>query len=78
MIATTLVAIFKHEKHQSAQQDNLDLNLYQTYKLLGDIMKLPSVKSLSIILLTAKVNKKKEECILKFVFIYYLYPRFET
>lgn len=56
MIATTLVAIFKHEKDQSAQQDSLDLNLYQTYKLLGDIIKLPSVKSLAIILLTTKVN----------------------
>lgn len=58
MIATTLVAIFKHEKDQSAQQDSHDLNLYQTYKLLGDIMKLPSVKSLAIILLTTKVTLK--------------------
>lgn len=56
MIATTLVAIFKHEKLQSAKENSHDLNLYQTYKLLGDIMKLPSIKSLSIILLTAKVN----------------------
>jgi len=56
MIATTLVAIFKHEKKESSQHDNHDLNLYQTYKLLGDIMRLPSVKTLSIILLTAKVN----------------------
>lgn len=55
MIATTLIAIFKHEKDQSNQPDNLDLNLYQTYRLLGDIMKLPSVKSLSVVLLTAKV-----------------------
>lgn len=58
MIATTLVAIFKHEKDQSTEHDSLDLNLYQTYKLLGDIMRLPSVKSLSIVLLTAKVNLK--------------------
>lgn len=58
MIATTLVAIFKHENNESSQHDNHDLNLYQTYKLLGDIMKLPSVKTLSIILLTAKVNLK--------------------
>lgn len=56
MIATTLVAVFKHEKDESSHPDSLDLNLYQTYRLLGDIMKLPSVKSLSIILLTAKVN----------------------
>lgn len=56
MVATSLVAIFKHEKKQSSQEDGLDLNLYQTYRLLGDIMKLPTVKSLSIILLTAKVN----------------------
>lgn len=55
MIATTLVAIFKHEKDESGQPDNLDLNLHQTYKLLGKIMKLPSVKTLSIILLTSKV-----------------------
>lgn len=51
------MAIFKHEKNESAQQDNHDLNLYQTYRLLGDIMKLPSVKSLSIFLLTSKVNE---------------------
>lgn len=56
IIATTLVAIFKHEKNDSDHPDSLDLNLYQTYRLLGDIMKLPSVKSLSIVLLTAKVN----------------------
>lgn len=58
MISTTLVAIFKHEKKQSFHQEDHDLNLYQTYRLLGDIMKLPSVKSLSIVLLTAKVNTK--------------------
>lgn len=58
MIATTLVAIFKHEKNESAEQDNHDLNLFQTYKLLGDIIRLPSVKTLSIVLLTAKVNLK--------------------
>lgn len=56
IIATTLVAIFKHEKNDSDHPDSLDLNLYQTYRLLGDIMKLPSVKSLSVVLLTAKVN----------------------
>lgn len=56
MIATTLVAIFKHEKNESSQQDSHDLNIYQTYRLLGDIMKLPSVKTLSIVLLTAKVK----------------------
>lgn len=59
------MAIFKHEKDQSAQHDSHDLNLYQTYKLLGDIMRLPSVKSLSIVLLTAKVNLK--------TYIYLLY-----
>lgn len=58
MISTTLVAIFKHEKDQLAQQDSLDLNLYQTYRLLGNIMKLPCVKTLSIILLTSKVFTK--------------------
>ncbi|XP_001947097.1 acetyl-coenzyme A transporter 1 [Acyrthosiphon pisum] len=56
MIATTLVAIFKHENNESSQHDSHDLNLYQTYKLLGDIIKLPSVKTLSIILLTAKIG----------------------
>lgn len=56
MIATTLVAIFKHEKNESLQHDSHDLNIYQTYKLLGDIMQLPTVKRLSVILLTAKVN----------------------
>lgn len=55
MISTTLVAIFKHEKNPSTQEDSLDLNIYQTYRLLGDIMKLPCVKSLTVILLTAKV-----------------------
>lgn len=58
MIATTLVAIFKHEKNESAEHDSLDLNLFQTYKLLGDIIRLPCVKTLSIVLLTAKVNLK--------------------
>ncbi|XP_050521728.1 acetyl-coenzyme A transporter 1-like isoform X2 [Daktulosphaira vitifoliae] len=56
LFATTLVAIFKHEKDQSVEADHHHLNIVQTYKLLGDIMRLPSVKSLSIILLTAKVG----------------------
>lgn len=63
MISTTLVAIFKHEKKQSSHQEDLDLNLYQTYRLLGDIMKLPSVKSLSLILLTVKVNIKRQNIV---------------
>lgn len=64
MIATTLVAIFKHEKDDSAQQKNHDLNLYQTYRLLIDIMKLPCVKHLSIVLLTAKVNIKHKDLLI--------------
>ncbi|XP_050442543.1 acetyl-coenzyme A transporter 1 [Adelges cooleyi] len=54
MIATTLVAVFKHEKDHSLEHDRL--NIVQTYKLLGNIMKLPSVKTLSLILLTAKIG----------------------
>ncbi|XP_046433587.1 acetyl-coenzyme A transporter 1 [Neodiprion fabricii] len=53
---TTLVAIFKHEDSVEPHQDEPEMDITHAYKLLLDIIKLPSIKTLAIILLTAKIG----------------------
>lgn len=55
-LVTTLVAIFKKEKDYSSEDDNLRLNIFQTYTLMWHILKLSSVRLLVTVLLTMKVN----------------------
>lgn len=55
LIATTLIALFKSEKKYLTEPD-VDLGIFKTYKALFSIMKLPSIKTFAIILLTVKVS----------------------
>ena len=54
-IATTLVALFKHETDESYDLDEPHFSLVDTYKLLKKVLFLPSVRSMALILLTVKV-----------------------
>jgi len=55
-VITTLIAIFKNEKDNRLEDNHIKLNTFQSYKLLWDILNLPSVKILAIALLTAMVS----------------------
>lgn len=57
MIITTLVAIFKHEKDNLTKSDAANFSMIKTYKLLVDLIKLPSIRKLALILLSVKVSK---------------------
>ena len=57
-ISTTLVALLKKENPPRGRQSDAepDLSIAQTYKLLVNIVKLPSIRTTAIILLTSKVS----------------------
>lgn len=54
-ISTTLVALFKRETDQSYHPDEPHLGLIETYKILIKVLRLPAVRSITLILLTVKV-----------------------
>lgn len=54
---TTLIAIFKKENGHRLEDDHVKLNIFQNYKMIWDILKLPSVRILAIALVTVKVNQ---------------------
>lgn len=56
MAITTLIAIFKNEKDNRLEDDHIKLNTFQSYKLLWDILNLPSIKILAIALVTMMVS----------------------
>jgi len=57
IIFTTLLAIFKSEKYYFYKlDDDVNLGIIKTYKLLFSIIKLHNIKKLAIILLTIKVS----------------------
>ncbi|KAL5240883.1 hypothetical protein ACI65C_008293 [Semiaphis heraclei] len=56
MAITTLIAIFKNEKDNRLEDDHIKLNTFQSYKLLWDILNLPSIKILAIALVTMMVR----------------------
>jgi len=57
MAITTLIAFFKHEEKTRLDEDNhIRINTFQSYKLLWEILKLPSFKILAIALLTSMVS----------------------
>jgi PAT family acetyl-CoA transporter-like MFS transporter 1 len=58
MLITTLIALFKKEKDNRLEDDHVKLNIFHNYLLLWDILKLPSVRIMALILLTAKVNNQ--------------------
>ncbi|XP_060866110.1 acetyl-coenzyme A transporter 1-like isoform X2 [Metopolophium dirhodum] len=55
-VITTLIAIFKNEKDNRLEDNHIKLNTFQSYKLLWDILNLPSVKILAIALLTMMIG----------------------
>uniref|UniRef100_A0A2S2QHE6 Acetyl-coenzyme A transporter 1 n=1 Tax=Sipha flava TaxID=143950 RepID=A0A2S2QHE6_9HEMI len=56
MLITTLIALFKKEKDNRLEDDHVKLNIFHNYLLLWDILKLPSVRIMALILLTAKIG----------------------
>ncbi|KAJ1527726.1 hypothetical protein ONE63_007684 [Megalurothrips usitatus] len=58
LTTTILVAILKREQavHNPEHEPEPDLGFYRAYGLLWDISKLPSIRVLAIILLTAKIG----------------------
>ena len=55
-VATTVVALVKHETDQCNNPNEPHFDLIDTYKLVTKILFLPSVWSMAIILLTVKVR----------------------
>lgn len=53
---TALIAIFKNEKDFTLEDNENKLNTFQSYILLWDIFKLPSIRILAIALLTSMVS----------------------
>ena len=56
-IATTFVALFKHETDESQTSDEPHFGLIETYKVLLKVLRLPAVRSMALILLTIKVRE---------------------
>lgn len=57
IIITTLIALFKSENKEKVDKDEeLNTNIKHAYKLLWDIVRLPSIKTTIIFLLTAKIG----------------------
>lgn len=58
LVTTILVAILKREQavHNPEHEPEPSLGFYRAYGLLWDISKLPSIRVLAFILLTAKVS----------------------
>lgn len=65
MVTTTLVALFKHEKDSTTSivdnsqrftEQEAELSIQQTYKLLLDVIKMKPIRMLAVILLTVKVT----------------------
>lgn len=56
LLVSTLIGAFKTEKDDALEGNYVQLNVVQNYKLLWDILKLPSIRVLLIALLTMRVN----------------------
>lgn len=60
IITTTLIAAFKHESNDTTVKDNNETrglkDVVNAYKQLYTIMKLPAVRTLALVLFTAKVS----------------------
>lgn len=59
VVVTTLVALFKKETSEKYKridsEVNVKMDIIESYNQLWQIIKLPSIRALSVILLTAKV-----------------------
>jgi PAT family acetyl-CoA transporter-like MFS transporter 1 len=54
-ISTTFVALFKHETDETYDLNEPHFGLIETYKILIKVLRLPSVRSVALVLLTVKV-----------------------
>lgn len=61
MLLTTLVGIFIHEKDNEVDGRPIRINIFQSYKLLWEILNLPNMRVLILALLTMKVNTAQLE-----------------
>lgn len=58
ILSTTFVALFKGDNSLSIveNEQDLDLNIRQSYELLWEILKLKPVQRIAVVLLTIKVR----------------------
>ncbi|CAF1580397.1 unnamed protein product [Rotaria sp. Silwood1] len=56
IISTTLIALFKHEIDETYDSNEPHFGLIETYQVLIKVLRLPSVRSMAIILLTIKIG----------------------
>ncbi|XP_044727688.1 acetyl-coenzyme A transporter 1 [Chrysoperla carnea] len=56
LITTTLIAIFKHENNAEEHATQIEMNLNEAYSTLWTILKMPPIRTLALILLTAKIG----------------------
>jgi len=75
MAITTLIAIFKNEKDNRLEDNHIKLNTFQNYKLLWDILTLPSIKILAMALLTMMVSMNIMNAKSKFSLPYILFNK---
>ncbi|CAI6366795.1 unnamed protein product [Macrosiphum euphorbiae] len=56
LVITSIVAIFKKEKDSRLEDGYVNINVFQNYKLLWDILKLPRIRVLALALLTTRIG----------------------
>ncbi|KAL5239627.1 hypothetical protein ACI65C_007037 [Semiaphis heraclei] len=62
LVVTVFIGLFKSEKHK-LEDDHKKISVFQNYKLLWDILKLPRVRVLAVALLTIKMGFTASETV---------------
>ncbi|XP_060878936.1 acetyl-coenzyme A transporter 1-like [Metopolophium dirhodum] len=62
LVVTVFIGLFKNEKHK-LEDGHKKISVFQNYKLLWDILKLPRVRVLTIALLTIKMGSTATESV---------------
>ncbi|XP_022174745.1 acetyl-coenzyme A transporter 1-like [Myzus persicae] len=55
LVLTSIVGIFKKEKDSRLEDGYVNINVFQNYKLLWDVLKLPRIRVLAVALLTTRI-----------------------
>lgn len=63
LIVTVFIGLFKNEKYK-LEDGHKKIGVFQNYKLLWDILKIPRVRVLAVALLTIKVNNNNKAYII--------------
>ncbi|KAI5711384.1 hypothetical protein M8J76_005034 [Diaphorina citri] len=65
LVVTTLVGLFKgeHPVEKTVAHSDPDLNIVDSYKLLGSILRLPSIQKFALVLLTCKIGFSASDAI---------------